>query len=333
MDSSKPKLIEIFYSYASTEDGIDEKLQQQLEKHLGILKRQGKISNWHKRNIMAGQNALQETAKHLNSAQIVLLLISPDFIDSDECWDLEMQQALERQKEEKTLVVPVLLRPVDYKAAPFTHLQVLPKNGKPITSWSNQDEAFEDIARHIRLLAEQFENTQRISWKNLGVGITFATAISTLLTSDNLTTPTGMPSGVYIGTMDSTDLNLARKFILYLYIKGAEIQGKWIRMEGVDPHRYPPYAALVNPPKVSRRYENSINPEFSSRIESDRSVSFTIAPYPGGIRDIYYFSGRIALDGKAIEGEYYKKYGSGEPRRLTSYSEKARWQVSYQDNT
>jgi TIR domain len=184
------KSIEIFYSYASTEEGRDEVLQRQLEKHLGVLKRQGKITNWHKRNILAGQVASEEISKHLNSAQIILLLISPDFVASDECWDIEMNRALERQKEEKTLVIPVLLRPLDYnKEAPFSHLRVLPKNGKPVTSWSNQDEAFEDIASNIRLLAEKFEKTQRISWKDLGAGISFAVAISTLVTSSTTKTP------------------------------------------------------------------------------------------------------------------------------------------------
>lgn len=185
-DGAKP--IEIFYSYASTEDETDEKLQQQLEKHLGVLKRQGKIAHWHKRNILAGQISSEEVSKHLNSAQIILLLISPDFVSSDDCWDIEMERALERQKEEKTLVIPVLMRPIDYKEAPFSNLRVLPKNGKPITSWDNQDEAFADIAYNIRLLAEKFEKTQKISWKDLGVGVTMAIAISTLVTGSTSNT-------------------------------------------------------------------------------------------------------------------------------------------------
>jgi TIR domain len=180
--------VTLFYSYASTEDGIDEKLQQQLEKHLGVLKRQGKIANWHKRNILAGEIISEEINRYINTAQIILLLISPDFVASDDCWDIEMARALERQKEEKTLVIPVLLRPLDYKDAPFSNLRVLPKNGKPITSWTNQDEAFEDIARNIRLLAERFEETGKISWQGLGTGVAFAVAIATLITSSTANT-------------------------------------------------------------------------------------------------------------------------------------------------
>lgn len=193
------KLIEIFYSYASTEDGRDEELLQQLEKHLSILKRQRKIATWHKRNILAGQVASEEITEHLNSAHIILLLITPDFVASDQCWDVEMERALARQQEEKTLVVPVLLRPLDYRNAPFEKLHVLPKNGKPVTSWSNQDEAFEDIARNIRLLAEKFEKTQKVSWKDLGVGISLAAAISALITSS--TSNILSPGDRYKGTM------------------------------------------------------------------------------------------------------------------------------------
>lgn len=179
------KPFEIFYSYASTKDGLDENLQQELEKHLGVLKRQGIISHWHKRNILPGRIPSQEVKNHLDAAQIILLLISPDFINSDDCWDIEMSRALERQKEEKTLLIPILLRPVDYKDAPFCHLRVLPRNGKPVTLWDNQDKAFTDIAHNIRLLVESFERTQKMSWKELGPGIIMAVAISNLLAGDN----------------------------------------------------------------------------------------------------------------------------------------------------
>jgi hypothetical protein len=166
-------LVEIFYSYAPQDD----ELQQQLEKHLGNLKRQGKIAGWCKRDIDAGQAIEDELSSYLNRAHIILLLISPDFIASDECWNKEMDRALERQKTESTLVIPILLRPTDYQDAPFSNLRVLPRNGKPVTSWTDYDEAFASIVQDIRLLAEGFKETGRISWKKLGFNASIGAGI------------------------------------------------------------------------------------------------------------------------------------------------------------
>src|SRR6266699_1888676 len=166
-------LVEIFYSYASQDD----EFQQQLEKHLWNLKRQGKIAGWCKRNINAGQVVEDEISSYLNRAHIILLLISSDFIASDECWNKEMERALERQKTEKTLVIPILLRPTDYQDAPFSNLPALPRNGKPVTSWADYDEAFASIAQDIHLLAEGFEETGKISWKKLGINASIGAGV------------------------------------------------------------------------------------------------------------------------------------------------------------
>src|SRR5579884_781560 len=149
--------VNLFYSYAQK----DSSLRDELEKHLGVLKRQGHIKGWHDRNINAGQEWTQEIDVHLNTAHIILLLISSDFIHSDYCYSTEMKQALERHHTGKVRVIPVLLRPVDWEEAPFSGLQILPDNGKPITSWANRDEAFLDVAKGIRkavkdVLKEQY---------------------------------------------------------------------------------------------------------------------------------------------------------------------------------
>ena len=138
--------MEVFYSYSHA----DEKLQEELEKHLTLLKRQGYITTWHDRDISAGREWEQEISGHLNTAWIILLLISPDFISSDYCYSKEMTRALERHESGKACVIPIILRPVDWREAPFGKLQALPKRAKPVTSWSDQDEAFLNVVEGIR---------------------------------------------------------------------------------------------------------------------------------------------------------------------------------------
>lgn len=90
----------------------------------------------------------------MDTASVILLLISADFLASDYCYGVEMQKALERHRAGMAHVIPILLRPVDRCNAPFAHLSCLPSNEKPITSWSNQDKAFLDVAIGIRTLLE-----------------------------------------------------------------------------------------------------------------------------------------------------------------------------------
>lgn len=140
--------MKVFYCYAR-EDIV---LRNELEKHLGTLKRTGKITGWYDRDISAGKEWEKEIDVNLNTADIILLLISPDFIDSDYCYSVEMKRALERHDNGEARVIPVILRPVDWEDAPFSMIQVLPTDGKPVNStyWQYRDEAFSDIARGIR---------------------------------------------------------------------------------------------------------------------------------------------------------------------------------------
>lgn len=143
---AKPSPIEIFFSYAHE----DEALRDELTKHLAALRRQGVIKQWHDREIIAGTEWSGAIDKHLNEAQIILLLISPDFMASDYCFDVEVKRALERHRTGEARVVPVILRPVDWGGAPFSKLQALPKDAEPVTSWPNHDQALADVAKGIR---------------------------------------------------------------------------------------------------------------------------------------------------------------------------------------
>ena len=144
--NTKPEAIKIFYSYAH-EDKI---LRDELEKHLGAMRRSGLITEWHDRDIQAGTEWEHEIDTHLNSAEIILLLVSSDFINSNYCFSVEMRRALERHKLREARVIPILLRSVDLEGTPIAPLQMLPSGRKPITLWQDRDEAFSDVAKGIR---------------------------------------------------------------------------------------------------------------------------------------------------------------------------------------
>ncbi len=145
--------IEVFISYAQEDEG----LRKELETQLGTLERRELIKIWHNRKVSAGADLKQEITRHLNTAQIILLLISPAFMASDYPYGTEMKRAMERCNAGEAHVIPILLRPVHYKGAPFEHLNMLPSNGKPVTSssWHHHDEAFFDVVEGIQEVVEK----------------------------------------------------------------------------------------------------------------------------------------------------------------------------------
>jgi len=140
------KSVKLFYSYSHK----DEEYRETLETFLATLKRQGYISEWHDRKLVAGEEWDREIKEHLESAGIILLLVSADFIASDYIWDVEVGEALALHEAGKTRVIPVILRVCDWNGTPFGKLEALPKDAKPIKTWPDRDEAFTDVARGIR---------------------------------------------------------------------------------------------------------------------------------------------------------------------------------------
>ncbi len=156
-----PKVAKVFFSYSH----IDEELRDKLARSLSALQRQGLIAQWHDRRIGAGEEWRSAVDARLNDADIILLLISSDFIASDYCYGVEVKQAMKRHEAGKARVIPVLLRPTDWQGTPFSKLQALPKDAKPITVWSNLDEAFLDVAQALRKMIEGFspENNRSLN--------------------------------------------------------------------------------------------------------------------------------------------------------------------------
>ncbi len=143
--------VEVFFSYSHR----DEDLRDELATHLAILKRQGIIAAWHDREITAGSDWADAIDEHLNSAGVILLLVSANFLASDYCYDLELAQAMKRHEAGAARVIPIILKPCDWTGAPFGKLQALPKNAKPVTTWENRDEAFLDVAKGLRAAIAQ----------------------------------------------------------------------------------------------------------------------------------------------------------------------------------
>src|SRR6266571_5435450 len=138
--------IEVFISYSHK----DQAFREELEIHLSNLKRQNIINSWYDGNIAPGAELKPQIMDHLKSAQIILLLISADFIHSDFCYSIEMKQAIDRHNAGEARVIPILLRPTDWQGAPFDKLKILPTDAKAVTKWRRRDDAFADIVQGIR---------------------------------------------------------------------------------------------------------------------------------------------------------------------------------------
>jgi hypothetical protein len=142
--------LSLFISYSHR----DEALKQELEDHLALLKRQNKIRPWQDRQIEAGTDWNEQIRDALDAADIILLLVSPRFMNSEFCYGKEMQRAMQRHHNGYARVIPIILTPTDWKGAPFDRLQVLPKDGKPVVDWPSHDAALVDVVKGIRRAVE-----------------------------------------------------------------------------------------------------------------------------------------------------------------------------------
>ena len=150
--------IEIFVSYSRKDEGLLNKLLE----HFAGLERIAMIKIWTDREIRAGEEWENKIGEHLNTSKIILLLISPSFIKSPYCYDLEVRYAMERHANQEACVIPVVLRPCSWKDTPFEKLQVLPVNAKPVTKWANKDDAFLNIVEGVRRVVEGIRQNGKV---------------------------------------------------------------------------------------------------------------------------------------------------------------------------
>lgn len=148
--------IEVFLSYSH----VDKRLVDRFKPHLTSLERQKVITNWYDADIHPGSPWDEEIKQHLRSAQIILLLVSPDFMASPYINNIEIRQAMKRHRRGEARVIPILLREVDWSGAPFSKLQGLPDGLKAVVKWKDRDSAFRNITDGIRKTVNSLQQVQ-----------------------------------------------------------------------------------------------------------------------------------------------------------------------------
>jgi TIR domain len=140
--------VKVFYSYSRKDQALREKLDQ----HLAPLRFGGRISTWHDLQLEPGSDWNRDIDNQLDTAHIILLLVSANFLSSEYCYSIELKRSLERAARQEACVIPVILEPCDWKhdGIPFSKLAALPNHEKAITEWENREAAFKCVAQSIR---------------------------------------------------------------------------------------------------------------------------------------------------------------------------------------
>ena len=148
------KAVNAFISFAHEDDA----LRAELETHLKLLRRLSLLDTWTDRRIAPGAEWKGQIDEALERADLIMLLVSADFVGSDYCWDVEMKRALVRAAEGSATLIPIIVRTCMWKDAPFGKLQVLPDGGKPVTAGggkSGRDKAWTNVADGIADLIKE----------------------------------------------------------------------------------------------------------------------------------------------------------------------------------
>lgn len=187
----------IFISYSHK----DENLRAELEKHLVILRRQGVVDVWTDHCIRAGESLDKAISEGLEASDIILLLVSVDFLHSDYCYGVEMGRALQRNVDGEAVVVPIILRSCDWKNTALGDLKAVPTDGKPVVKWPTLDEAFMDVVQSLRHLLSERPLLAKLSAEPIASSSQMhSTAATALSACENYMAPR------------SSNLSLARDF-------------------------------------------------------------------------------------------------------------------------
>jgi hypothetical protein len=150
------KPVRVFISYSH----LDEKLRRALDEHLSILENEGLVSFWSDQKLDPGSSWKGKIHSEFEGAELILLLVSASFLNSDYCRDVEAKRALVKHGLGEASVIPIILRPSSWQTSELSHLQALPSQAKPVTKWKNRDEALQDITEGIRKLIIHKQESQ-----------------------------------------------------------------------------------------------------------------------------------------------------------------------------
>lgn len=149
--------MKLFFSYSHN----DESTRDQLDVHFSMLKRLGEIDTWHDRRILGGEDFDKEIKFELEHADIILLLVSPNFLNSEYCYGVELKRALEKHAEGAAHVLPVIAEVCDWKHSPIHSLKAIPKDGKPLSKYANINDGLLEVVDEIRRIAEKRNGSKR----------------------------------------------------------------------------------------------------------------------------------------------------------------------------
>jgi internalin A len=150
-DIERRRAARVFVSYSHR----DERQLNELKTHLSPLERLKLIETWYDRRVVAGEDFGQTINENLDGADIIILLVSADFIASNYCYEKEMARALERHAKNEARVIPVIVRRANWRVIPeLSKLQAVPKDGKPVNEWPRKDTAWLDVSKRIQAILE-----------------------------------------------------------------------------------------------------------------------------------------------------------------------------------
>lgn len=132
-----------------------------LHVHLAMLRRQGLIEEWFDREILGGSFIDGDVDRELEECGLFLLLVSPDFLHSDYCYEREMKRALERHEAGEARVVPIIIEPCEWTKSPLGKLKAVPRDGLPVSEWTNANNAYLNIVQELRRILEANQSRPR----------------------------------------------------------------------------------------------------------------------------------------------------------------------------
>lgn len=209
--------VKVFINYAAE----DHTFAEALTTHLVMLRRQGIVSQWSAANLDPDAVLTDQLSQQLQAAQVVLLLLSSNYLDNDTCWLLQ-EQAMAATK----IVVPILLSPCQWQLSPMlAALSPLPTNQKPIKMWELRDEAYLHIAEQLqKQLGKEAATTATAPAGTAATATPTAKAASTTVSAQLLNRRYTCNRRLQREEFESKCWELADQKVIAYYIHGEEAQ-------------------------------------------------------------------------------------------------------------
>ena len=154
--------LRLFISYSHRDEGHF----NEFKKHLAPLKEKGLISEWHDQKIMAGEDFQKSIDDYLEKADIVCLLISPDFLDSTAC-KKETTKSLELKEKKGVSLIPIILSECGWKdVRNISSLLALPKDGKPVSSFERPNIAWNNVYEELKRVIQKENDIRRLEFSD-----------------------------------------------------------------------------------------------------------------------------------------------------------------------